>query len=88
MRLWMTIGVRLTGLDARYARGPQVRPGIGSSDWKPVESYKLIPSEYVIPVDEFAEVEIMGGRVLTRAELRAICDRMKTKEKILEALQK
>jgi hypothetical protein len=88
VRLWMTIGVRLTALDARYARGPQVRPADGSADWKRVEPYKLLPIEYLIPVDEFAEVELKGGRVLTRAELRAICDRMKTKEKIIEALQR
>ncbi len=88
VRLWMTIGVRLAALDARYARGPQARPADGSGDWKPVEPYKLLPIEYLIPVDEFAEVELKGGRVLSRAELRAICDRMKTKEKILEALQK
>ena len=87
VRLWMTIGVRLAALDSRYVRGPKIRPGDGSADWKPVDSDKLVPSEYVIPVDEFAEVEIQGGRVLTRAELRAICDRMKTKEKILEALK-
>jgi hypothetical protein len=88
VRLWMTIGVRLAALDARYARGPQARPTDGSADWKPVEPYKLIPTEYLIPVDEFAEVELKGGRVLTRAELRAICDQMKTKEKILEALKR
>jgi hypothetical protein len=88
VRLWMTIGVRLAALDSRYARGPKIRPADGSADWKPVDSHKLVPSEYVIPVDEFAEVEIKGGKVLTRAELRAICDRMKTKEKIIEALMK
>ena len=88
VRLWMTIGVRLTALDARYVRGPRVRPTDGSGDWQAVESYKLSPIQYIIPVDEFAEVEVKGGRVFNRAELRAICDRMKTKEKIVEALRK
>jgi hypothetical protein len=88
VRLWMTIGVRLAELDAGYATAPRIRPADGSADWKPVEGYKLHPVQYLIPVDEFAEVEIGGSRVLSRAELRAICDRMKTKEKILEALRK
>jgi len=39
-------------------------------------------------VDEFAEVELKGIRTLTREELRAICDREKTKEAILEVLGK
>lgn len=43
-------------------------------------------SEYVILIDEFAEVELKGLRVLDRAELRAVCDREKTKEKIVQAL--
>ena len=88
VRLWMTIGVRLTRLDAVYVRGPSVRPLDGSADWKPVESYKLDTESYLIPVDEFAEVERKGGRILNRAELRAICDQFKTKEKIVEALGK
>ncbi len=88
VRTWMTIGVRLARLDARYARAPSVRPADGSADWKPVESHKLDSTEYVIPVDEFAEVELKGGRVLDRAELRAACDRLKSKEKIVEALGK
>jgi hypothetical protein len=88
VRLWMTIGVRLTPLDVRYVRPPSVRPVDGPADWKPIEPYKLDSIVYMIPVDEFAEVELKGGRVLDRAELRALCDRMKTKEKIVEALGK
>lgn len=88
VRLWMTIGVRLVALDARYARGPRVRLTDGSGDWQPVEPWKLAPIEYVIPVDEFAEVELKGGRVLTRAELRALCDQTKTKGKLLETFKK
>lgn len=88
VRLWATIGVRLAPLDARYVRGPRVRPVDGSGDWKAVEPYKFDPIRYVIPVDEFAEVEVKGGRVYNRAEFRVICDRMKTKEEIVEVLQK
>lgn len=88
VRLWMTIGVRLDALDASYARPPSLRPPGENTEWKPVEPHKILPAHYLIPVDEFAEVEIGGGRVLDRAELRAICDRMKTREKIVEALRK
>ena len=88
VRLWMTIGVRLAALDASYARAPSVRPVGGPADWRVVEAHDLRASESMIPVDEFAEVEIQGGRVLTRGELRAICDRMKTKEKVVEALKR
>ena len=41
----------------------------------------------MIPVDEFAEIEIGGGRVLTRLELRTVCDRYKAKAAIVDALQ-
>jgi hypothetical protein len=86
-RHWATLGVRLTRLDVRYARPPHLKPAEGEGEWKPVEDYKLGPSEYLIPVDEFAEVELKGLKVLTREELRTICDREKTKEAIVRALQ-
>jgi hypothetical protein len=54
--------------------------------WRPVESHTLADSYYLIPVDEFAEIELSGSKVLTREELRALCDREKTKEAILAAL--
>jgi hypothetical protein len=87
VRLWMTVGVRLTLLEASYVKPPSVRPLEGPGEWKPAESDQLTTSHLLIPVDEFAEVEIRGHRVLNRAELRAICDQMKTKEKIVEAIQ-
>jgi hypothetical protein len=88
VRLWMTVGVRLTMLEASYVKPPSLRPLEGSGEWKAVEPTKLKTTFQSIPVDEFAEVEIRGSRVLNRAELRAICDRMKTKEKIVEAIRK
>jgi hypothetical protein len=86
-RLWLTLGVRLARLDARYARPPQVKSANGT-EWQAVNEYLLEASNYLIPVDEFAEVELPGLKVLSREELRAICDREKTKEQILAALQK
>jgi hypothetical protein len=86
VRLWMTVGVRLTPLDVSYVKPPSLRSTEDSAEWKAVEPYKLTTASLLIPVDEFAEVEIGGHRVLNRAELRAICDRMKTKAKIVEAM--
>jgi hypothetical protein len=85
-RLWVTLGVRLARLEAEYARPPKVRPKAQGGPWKEVEGYQLAPSQYVIPVDEFAEIELAGLRTLTRQELRAACDRYKTKEAIVKAL--
>ncbi len=85
-RLWATIGVRLSRLDAEYVRAPHVK-GPGESGWQPVSSEDLLPSHYLIAVDDFVEVELQGLRTLTREELRAICDRGKTKEGILKPLR-
>jgi len=87
-RLWTTLGVRLAKLDARYLRPPQLKPAQGPGDWQVVEDWRLDKSDYLIPVDEYAEVELRGLKVLTREELRAVCDREKTKEAILEALRR
>src|SRR5262249_41598279 len=85
-KLWLTLGVRLAKLQVDYAKPPSIRPAKESGSWKTVESNKLEGAGYLIPVDEFAEVELRGTRVLTREELRAICDREKTKEAILKVL--
>ena len=88
VRLWATLGVRLTRLHVSYARPPQLKPANGSADWKPAESHQLKAVEYLIPVDEFAEIELKGMRSLTRDELRAVCDREQTKARIIAALRR
>jgi hypothetical protein len=89
-RLWATLGVRLTRITASFARAPRIRPvdGKQSDGWQVVEPYRLGPSSYLIPVDEFAEAELRGNRVLTRSELRDICDARKSKEAIVSALER
>lgn len=87
VRLWTTLGVRLAKLDVSYVKPPSLKPTQGEGAWQAVEPHRLEAAHYLIPVDEFAEVEIKGMRVLTRDELRAVCDREKTKEKIVAALQ-
>ena len=64
-----------------------LKPAQGAWDWQAVESFRLGKADYLIPVDEFAEVELSGSRVLTREELRSVCDREKTREAIVKALR-
>ena len=85
VRLWATVGVSLTPLGAEYARPPQVRPPAGGA-WQVARPDELHSTYDLIAVDEFAEVELDGGRVLTRGELRAICDRHRTRGAIRRAL--
>jgi hypothetical protein len=86
-RLWVTLGVRLTRLNAGYARPPRIKLRDGKEDWTVVGPDALLGGWYIIPVDEFAEVEIKGTRALNRKELRDLCDRFKTKEAIIRAIQ-
>ena len=85
-RLWATLGVRLAPLEATYAAPPKIRAAGSSNAWQDVKFETLRPANYVIPVDEFAEFELDGSRMLNRNELRALCDKYKTKEEILKAL--
>jgi hypothetical protein len=85
-RLWVTLGVRLTKLDARFVRAPRLKPAEGEGDWTEVEGWKLRTASHVIPVDEFAEVEVPTLAPPNREELRRLCDEHKTREKIVEAL--
>jgi hypothetical protein len=84
-RLWMTLGVRLAKLEASYERGPKISEH-GKGEWKPVEAHTLGRANYLIAVDEFAEVELPRLDVLNRSELRKICDEHKTKEAIVNAI--
>ncbi len=84
-RLWVNVGVRLTKLEASFARPPSIKPAEVEGEWQTVESWKLRETNYLIPVDEFVEVEVHGNVALTRDELRELCDG-KTKEGIVAAL--
>jgi hypothetical protein len=86
MRLWVTLGVRLTKLEAQFVRAPRLKPAEGEGEWKEVEGWKLHPADHLIAVDEFAEVEVPTLSPPNREELRKLCDEHKTKEKIVEAL--
>lgn len=86
-RLWLTLGVRLTKLDAHYVRPPHLKRANAEGDWNLVDSWRLLPVHMLIPVDEFGEVELPARHVLTREEFRAICSRETKKEAILKNLQ-
>jgi hypothetical protein len=85
-RLWATIGVRLAKLDVSYAKPPKIKPTEGTAGWEEVNPDQLEAVQYVIVVDEFAEVNIPGLQPLTREEFRKICNARKTKPEILRAL--
>lgn len=85
-RMWGTFGVRLAKLEVNWIDAPRVRPADESEDWREAKRHELGPATYLIPVDEFAEFEIEGARMLTRKEFRAVCDEEKTKQAIVDAL--
>ncbi|HND55100.1 MAG TPA: hypothetical protein PLV92_21950, partial [Pirellulaceae bacterium] len=86
MRLWVTLGVRLTRFTATYAKPPRIKPANGDGEWMVVEDHKLRAATHLLAVDEFAEVEVKSLTPPNREELRRLCDQHKTKEKIVEAL--
>lgn len=92
IRCWGTLGVRSVKLRAWYATPPKIREidekGAPKGDWGTVPEDLLKESHYIILTDEFGEFTLKGNRVLNRAEFRDFCDKGKTKQGILAALQK
>ena len=94
-RLWSTLGVRLTKLTVDYSRHyPHYRRAGSGGPWMGYDADTRSSSpprpagaEYLIPVDDFAEIELPRLGTLTRAEFRAVCDRARTHEAIVETLQ-
>jgi hypothetical protein len=85
--IWATLGVRGVKLRAWYATPPVWRPaGLSAeAEWT---TAPVREKEFIILTDEFAEIRLRGLRVLTREELRKVCNRRKTKEAIVRALSK
>ena len=77
--------MRLAKLDVSYAKPPKIKPRAGQGESEEVTPYQLKAVQYVIAVDEFAEVEIAGLQPLTRKELLDACNAHKTKPVILQA---
>jgi hypothetical protein len=87
-RLWATLGVRLAKLDVAYAKPPMIKPKEEKAEWEEVKPHQVRSVEYVIAVDDFAEVEIPGVGPLSRKKFRDICDSQKTKPEIVEAISR
>ena len=87
-RLWATLGVRLAKLDVAYAKPPMIKPKEEKAEWVEVKPHQVRSVEYVIAVDDFAEVEIPGVGPLSRKEFRDVCDSQKTKPEIVEAISR
>jgi hypothetical protein len=90
-RLWTTLGVRMAKLEVEFAdvdRPRRLKPAQGEGDWQKAEAGRLGKSRYLIAGDEFAEIELDRVGTLSREELRAVCERFKTKEAIVNALTK
>lgn len=86
-RLWAVLGVRLANLNASYARPPKIRRDQPDSSWRMVDMDQLGDAKMLIAVDEFAEVEVKADKIPNREEFRALCDKYKTKEEIVKALE-
>jgi hypothetical protein len=94
-RLWSTLGVRLQKLRVDYSGSyPHYRRAGSGEPWanfspgsRPSSPPMPVSAEYLIPVDDFAEIELQRLGTLTRAEFRAVCDRARTHDAIVEALQ-
>jgi hypothetical protein len=76
----------LARLSVSYAKPPKIRAASDGADWREATPYELEPAEYVIAVDEFAEVTIAGLQPLTRTEFRRVCAAHKSRTDILDAL--
>jgi hypothetical protein len=82
-RYWAVIGVKAVRARASFVSGHE--PEI---TWPDCASQNIVAHDYTLLVEETAEVEIGNAhRPLTRAELRAVCDRYTTKDDIVRALK-
>lgn len=83
MLCWAVLGVKPVVINVAYDRYPVVKsevPGV-----KLDVNYKT--KTYTILVPEFAEVIIPTSEPLNRDEFRNLCDKYKTREMIIEALE-
>ena len=88
MSTWGTLGVRFARLKAEYI--PEAPPQVKSGDnpnWTPLTPDQLSEATYLIPVDEFASVQIPSSWILNRAEFRELCSGAANREEILKRLQ-
>jgi hypothetical protein len=77
--------VRPQKLLVEYARRPQARANEESS-WRPLDDAELGVSRYVLPVLEYASVDLRGRFGIDPAEFREICDKNPDRQAIYDAV--
>lgn len=81
---WAVLGIQPIDINVEYDKKPSVRvlrKGVKAN-------IKYRDAHWTILMPVFAEVIIPGSSPPTREEFRKVCDRYKTKEKIIAALRK
>lgn len=96
MRYWAVIGVRLLKIKAYYAVPPKLAEGYNMTHEDALQwfqeglrsaRYEWKPRDYVVPVQVFTELTL-SSTPPTREEFRSACNRGKTKEDIINILNK
>jgi len=101
VRYWMVLGVKLLKIKADYVKRPHVQildveteevvqqiptdTEIGRITDTHLQ-YKFSPEEYFLPVEIFAEAT-GSAEPLTREEFHKLCDRYKSRKKIIAAIE-
>ena len=80
---WAVIGVKMTEILVRFERVPHVYLAGGERELE----LDFKGAAYWVATERFIEVR-EGEQPLNREEFRALCDKARTEEKIIEALQK
>ncbi len=78
---WATIGIRLVELHAEFTRPPKMREN-SIAECQEVQTAKIAIANYVIAVDDVTEFVAPSGQVMTRQDLRELCDANYTKAAI------
>ncbi len=87
--VWATPGIRFSRLKTSYV--PEAPPRVKTSDgedWTPLKPEQLGEAIYLLPVDEFVSVQVPSSRILNRKEFQDLCNEAKTKDEIVQRLQR
>jgi hypothetical protein len=87
--VWATSGIRFSRLKTNYV--PEAPPSVRTSEteeWTRLKPEQLSEAIYLLPVDEFVSAQIPSSRILNRKEFQDLCSDAKTKEEIIQRLQR
>ena len=85
---WATLGIRFCRLKVRYesAAAPRIQdPHTG--EWNMIPSEQLDEATYLLPVEQWASVELSANQVFNRTEFQQRCDEAFSREDILKRIQ-